>query len=122
MEVRELTCVVCPAGCRVTVTLDDAGKVTEVTGHTCARGKTYAESEITHPVRTLTTTISIEGAANGAHMLPVKTSMPISRELLFDAMRQLEGYIVKAPVHIGDVLVHDFMESGVDLVACKTIM
>ena len=28
METRELTCVVCPAGCKITVTLED-GKVTE---------------------------------------------------------------------------------------------
>ncbi|MBE6570129.1 MAG: DUF1667 domain-containing protein [Ruminococcaceae bacterium] len=121
METRELTCVVCPAGCRVTVTLDDAGNVTDVTGHTCARGKTYAESEVTHPVRTLTTTVSIADAVSGAHMLPVKTNKPISRELLFDAMRQLEGYVVKAPVKSGDVLIRDFMEPGVELVACKTI-
>jgi len=54
-------------------------------------------------------------------MLPVKTNKPISRELLFDAMRQLEGYVVKAPVKSGDVLIRDFMEPGVELVACKTI-
>lgn len=122
METRELTCVVCPAGCRVTVTLDDAGQVTDVVGHTCARGKTYAESEITHPVRTLTTTISIADAVSGIHMLPVKTSKPISRELLFDAMHQLEGFAVQAPVKTGDVLIRDFMEPGVELVACKTIL
>ena len=34
MEKRELTCVVCPAGCRITVTLKD-GKVTDVQGQTC---------------------------------------------------------------------------------------
>lgn len=121
METKELTCVVCPAGCRITVTLDEAGKVTSVTGHTCARGKTYAESEITHPVRTLTTTVSIKNSVSGAQMLPVKTNKPISRELLFDAMHQLEGYAVNAPVKTGDVLIHDFMEPGVELVACKTI-
>lgn len=45
---RELTCVVCPAGCKITVTLDD-GKITDITGFTCARGKKYAESEVTLP-------------------------------------------------------------------------
>ena len=119
---KELTCVVCPAGCKISVTLDDTGAVTSVTGHTCARGKTYAESEITHPVRTLTTTVIVTGAANGTHMLPVKTNKPISRDLLFDAMRQLEGYTVSVPVSVGDVLIHDFMESGIDLVACKTLV
>ena len=44
---KELTCVVCPAGCPMTVTLDENGNVVSVTGNTCARGKKYAESEIT---------------------------------------------------------------------------
>ncbi|MBE6615144.1 MAG: DUF1667 domain-containing protein [Ruminococcaceae bacterium] len=120
METRELTCVVCPAGCKITVTLND-GKVTDVTGQTCPRGKTYAVSEVTHPVRTLTTTVLLEGAANGARTLPVKTNRPLSKGLLFAAMEELTGYTVTAPVAVGDVLVKDFMEPGVDLVACKTV-
>ena len=79
---KELTCVVCPAGCRITVTLTD-GVVTEVTGNTCPRGKKYAETEVTHPVRTLTTTVGITGSATH-HMLPVKTSRPIPREDLIE--------------------------------------
>ena len=120
METRELTCVVCPAGCKITVTLED-GKVTDVTGQTCPRGKTYAASEVTHPVRTLTTTVLLENAANGAGTLPVKTNKPISKGLLFAAMEELAGFTVAAPVSAGDVLVKDFMEPGVDLVACKTV-
>ncbi len=117
---KELTCVVCPAGCRITVTLTDDA-VTEITGNTCARGKKYAESEVTHPVRTLTTTVGITGNANH-HMLPVKTSRPIPRENLMDAMMQLTGFTVSAPVHTGDVLIADFIEMGCDLVACKDML
>ncbi|MBR5445611.1 MAG: DUF1667 domain-containing protein [Clostridia bacterium] len=120
METRELTCVVCPAGCKLTVTLED-GKVTGVTGHTCPRGKTYAQNEVTHPVRTLTTTVLLDNAVCGAKTLPVKTSKPLSKGLLFAAMEELTGYTVTAPVAVGDVLLKDFMESGVDLVACKTV-
>ncbi len=120
METRELTCVVCPAGCRMTVTLED-GKVTNVTGQTCARGKNYAEAEVTHPVRTLTTTVSLTDAKSGAVTLPVKTSCPISKGLLFAAMEELTGFTVSAPIAIGTVLVRDFMEPGCHLVACKTV-
>ena len=52
---RELTCIVCPIGCQLSVTLEN-GVVTEVTGNTCPRGKQYAIDECTHPVRTITTT------------------------------------------------------------------
>lgn len=120
METKELTCVVCPAGCRITVTLED-GKVTDVKGNTCPRGKIYAENEVTHPVRTLTTTVGLDNAKNGAKTLPVKTNHPLSRELLFAAMKELSGFTVSAPVTVGTVLLKDFMEPGVDLVACKNV-
>ena len=118
MTTKELTCVVCPAGCRITVTLDDEGKITSLTGNTCARGKTYAESEVTHPVRTLTSTVTIE-TASGRKMLPVRTDRPIPRESLFDAMLLVRAYTAKAPVHVGDKLIEDFIEPGTSLVACK---
>lgn len=117
---KELTCVVCPAGCRITVTLTD-GAVTNVAGNTCVRGKKYAESEVTNPVRTLTTTVCITGSTKH-HMLPVKTSRPIPRGDLIHAMAQLNGFTVPAPVHTGDILIADFIEMGCDLVACKDIL
>ena len=36
---KELTCVVCPAGCPMIVELDENNNVLYVTGNTCARGK-----------------------------------------------------------------------------------
>ena len=120
MEKRELTCINCPMGCQLTVTLD-GGAVTAVTGQTCPRGKAYAESEVTNPVRTLTSVVRAETAA-GEKMLPVRTSKPIPRPLLFHAMDAIRGITVTAPVKTGDVLVSNFMETGVDLVACKDIL
>ncbi len=116
---KELTCVVCPAGCRVTVTLDEKGQVTDVQGHTCPRGKTYAESEVTHPVRTLTSTVILESPA-GNKMLPVKTDKPIPKESLFRAMEILRAYRAASPMQTGDVLIRDFIEEGTNLVACKS--
>ena len=118
MTTRELTCVVCPAGCHITVTLDDAGNITEITGNTCMRGKDYATSEITRPVRTLTSTVRLE-TAEGIKLLPVRTDLPIPRESLFEAMKIIRRFTAKAPVHTGDVLIADFIEPGTNLVACK---
>lgn len=118
MTTKELTCVVCPAGCRITVTLDDNDHVADVTGNTCIRGKTYAQSEVTHPVRTLTSTVVIE-TSDGQKMLPVKTDRPIPKEALFDAMALVRRFSAKAPVKTGDILIADLIEEGTNLVACK---
>ena len=114
---RELTCVVCPAGCKITVTLDD-GKITDITGFTCARGKKYAESEVTAPVRTLTSTVSIMTTV-GKKMLPVRTDKAIPKEKLFDGMAIVRKTSVSAPVKAGDIIVKDFIEDGTNLIACK---
>ena len=40
----EITCINCPVGCRLSVTLEN-GQVTSVTGNTCKRGEIYARQE-----------------------------------------------------------------------------
>lgn len=117
--VKKLTCVVCPAGCPLEVTLAEDGSILSVTGNTCPRGKTYAESELTHPTRTLTTTVTIESAVE--RRLPVKTDKPIPKEALFTAMEAALKITVKAPVTRGEVIAADFIEPGTNLVAGKTV-
>lgn len=58
---RELTCITCPMGCALTVELAD-GVFVSVSGNRCKRGEAYAYAEVTHPARTLTTTMAAQGA------------------------------------------------------------
>ena len=114
----ELTCVVCPAGCRMTAELDENRCVISVKGNTYPRGKSYAESEITHPVRTLTSTVTV--LVNGVkQMCPVRVDKPIPKETMFDAMKIIRGIKVDAPVKTGDIICADFIEEGTSLIACK---
>ena len=114
MEVRELTCVACPMGCQLTASIDN-GVVVSVTGNTCPRGKQYAQTECTHPVRPLTTTVKVEG---GKHpVVPVKSADPVPKEKMFECMAALNEVTVKAPVKIGDVIVDDICGTGVKIVA-----
>jgi len=117
--VKKLTCVVCPAGCPLEVTLAEDGSILSVTGNTCPRGKAYAESELTHPTRTLTTTVNLNSAAE--RRLPVKTDKPIPKESLFAAMEAAMKITVSAPVKRGDVIAADFIEPGTNLIAGKTV-
>ena len=109
---RELTCIVCPRGCRLTVTLED-GKPVAITGNICPRGKTYAEAECTNPVRTLTTTVRL---ADGK-VLPVKTNGAIPKGLLFSAMAEVNALRPALPVKAGDILISNLLDTGIDLVA-----
>ena len=42
-----ITCINCPVGCRMTVTLTDSGEFESVSGNTCPRGASYARQECT---------------------------------------------------------------------------
>ena len=113
----ELTCINCPMGCRITAEYD--GKdVTNIDGYTCARGKAYAKAEIIDPTRMVTALVRIEGRQSP---LSVKTRGPIRKVLVFSALEAISKTTVKAPIHIGDVIIKNICDSGVDVVATENI-
>lgn len=118
MEKRELICIGCPMGCPVIVELDDS-EVIGITGHTCKRGEVYARKEVTNPTRIVTSTVKVEGGM--VDMLPVKTKEDIPKDKIFECVKALKGVAVKAPVCIGDVIVANVAETGVDVVAARNV-
>lgn len=119
MNRTELTCIGCPMGCAVTVEMDEDGQITGVTGNTCKRGEDYARKEVTNPTRIVTSTVKVEGGA--AEMVSVKTKTDIPKGKIFACVESLRGICVKAPVHIGDVIVSDIAGTGADIVATKEV-
>ena len=113
---KEMTCVACPLGC--TVTVEYEGKdVLSVTGNTCKRGDLYARTEIVNPTRNISSTVKVIG---GAHpVVPVKTSAPIPKNMIFDCMKEINAVSVNAPVSIGQVIIHNVLDTGVDIVAAN---
>ncbi len=109
---REMTCIICPRGCTLTVDLDQMS----VTGNTCPKGEQYAIDECTHPVRTVTSTVRL---SNREGMVSVKTENPIPKDQIFAVMEQIRHTAANAPVHIGDVLIPDAAGSAV--IATKNV-
>lgn len=117
MKTRELTCIGCPLGCAVEVEIEENGQIANVTGNTCKRGDDYARKEVTNPTRIVTSTVRVEGGTSD--MVSVKTKTDIPKNKIFACMEGLKGVCVKAPVHIGDVIVENIAGTGVDVVATK---
>ncbi len=118
MEVRQLTCINCPMGCQLEVTLEGT-KVVSVTGNTCPRGDIYARKEVVHPTRIVTSTVRVDGGA--LPVASVKTKSDIPKDKIFDVMEAIDLLRVKAPVHIGDVLKENIANTGVELVATRNV-
>ena len=114
----ELTCIVCPRGCTITYDVVD-GEAVNIQGNTCPRGKTYTETEVKAPTRMVTSTIPIEGGVY--HQIPVITSAPIPKGAIFEVMDIIHNTRVKAPINVGDVIIENVANTGIDILAARTM-
>ncbi len=105
---KKLTCIICPLGCSLTAETED-GKVISVSGNTCKRGKSYAESECTAPMRTLTTTV----LTTAGKLLSCKSAKPIPKEKLLEAMKIINSLKTDLPKRVGDVIIEDVFGSSI---------
>ena len=115
MKTVNLTCVECPMGCDLEVTVDGSN-VIEVKGNTCPRGLMYAKNEVVCPMRVLTTTVKTEDG----RLVSVKTDKPVKKADMFTIMAKINKVVAKTPVAIGDVLVEDIAD-GANLVATDNL-
>lgn len=117
METKEMICIGCPLGCNLTVKIDNENIT--VSGNTCKNGEIYGKNEATNPVRVVTSTIEV--IDGNIDRVSCKTKTAISKNKIFSVMEQIKNACVKAPVKIGDVLIENVANTGVDIVATKNI-
>ena len=118
MERKELICIGCPLGCNLTVEMD-GGQVVSVNGNICKRGDDYARKELTDPRRIVTSTVPVAGG--NLPVVSVKTASDIPKGKIRECLCALKGVILTAPVQIGDVIVENVADTGVDVIATKSI-
>ena len=117
MTEKEITCIVCPNSCRLTVRETENG--IEVEGYGCKRGLEHGRREFTDPVRMLTTTVRLENSK--VNRLAVISESEIPKKKLRECLDVLYGITVKAPVKCGDVIVENICDTGVNIVASRTL-
>jgi len=117
MEKFEVICLVCPLACNITLSVQK-GKVIDVTGFKCNKGEEYALQEYISPQRILTSTVKTTDKSKP--LLPVITTVPISKKLLIPCMKILAQEEIHPPVKIGQVIVKNIM-TGVDVIATRNL-
>lgn len=117
METKELICIGCPMGCQLSVQIEK-NQLT-VSGNTCPRGADYAKKELTDPRRIVTSIVKVEGGE--LPVVSVKTAADIPKNKIFDCMDALKKVSVPAPVSIGQVILANVADTGVDVIATKEI-
>ncbi|MGL4980775.1 MAG: DUF1667 domain-containing protein [Fusobacteriaceae bacterium] len=110
----EMICIVCPIGCHMEVDVENGYKVT---GNSCPRGEIYGKEELIAPKRVVTSTVIIKGGIH--NRIPVKTSRAIPKEKIFECMNLLKDIKLKSPVKMGDIILKNIFEIGVDIVVTR---
>lgn len=119
MRDQNLTCIGCPLGCSISVSLSNNGEVSKITGNTCKKGEEYARKEVTNPSRVVTSIVKINHG--DVNMVSVKTAEDIPKGKIFDCMEALKKVTVTAPVQIGEVIIKNVCGTGVDVIATKKV-
>ncbi len=113
VQSQEVTCIVCPVGCRTTVEWE--GDRFRVVGNRCARGEKYCIQEVRCPVRVVTSLVAVEGAE--WPLCPVKTSKEIPKYKIEAVLEAIRATRIAAPVRIGDLVIEDVAGTGANVVA-----
>ena len=108
----KMICINCPKGCELDVVVDGGGVT--VTGNACPKGEAYARSEVTNPTRMVTGLVRVAGMRKP---LPVKTKSAVPKPKIDAVLFAMHQATVQLPVRIGDVVIRNVAETGVDLVA-----
>ncbi|MGX8702328.1 DUF1667 domain-containing protein [Caproiciproducens sp.] len=115
--IKEITCIGCPMGCRITAEVD-GDRILSIEGYTCNIGKKYAQEELTLPTRMVTALMKVYGTAQP---LSVKTSRPIEKNKIFDCLKEITRHTVMRPIHIGEVVIKNVCGTPVDIIATKEL-
>ena len=111
---KEIVCIVCTRGCNLII-----DEKMEVTGNACPRGKAYAISELTHPVRMITSSVRVTNRLET--LASVKTSDSIPKDKIMEVMDIINSLSVEAPTHINQIVKKNVLGLGVDILITKKI-
>ncbi len=108
----EMVCIVCPNGCRLDVERAD-GQI-KVSGNKCKRGEIFAVTELTNPMRSVTSSVATTVA--GYPVVSVKTDGEIPKGKIFDLINLLAQITLTQSVPSGTVVARDVFGTGVNVI------
>ena len=118
IEKKEFVCIRCPLGCNVSVDMEGE-KIINITGNTCPRGADYVTKELTDPRRIVTSLVKVQGGE--LPVVSVKTAADIPKGRILDCIREIKDIELHAPIHIGDVILENVCDTGVNIVATANV-
>jgi CxxC motif-containing protein len=121
MTERELICVICPNGCDLKAVIEEEPRmaVKEITGELCEKGPVWAEQELLNPVRTIASSIVVDGG--DYPLVSVRTDTAIPLKSISSVMKTIKSVRAKAPVRIGDILIREPAGTSCNIIATRHV-
>ena len=120
MVEEKIICIGCPLGCETNLKIDDQGEMIKITGYKCKEGRQYVLEEFRSPVRVFTATVLTQNSAR--LLFPVRTNRPLLKTQLKEASKALMGVKVKPPIRVGQIILSNLMNTGVDVIATDDLL
>ncbi len=114
---KQLVCINCPLGCRLTVKIKD-GSVVSVTGQSCKRGAEYAGQEAVEPLRVLTGNMKAQGCERP---FSVRTDKAVPKGMLIMCAQELKRHRPALPIAMGDVILKNLLGTGCCVIATQDL-
>lgn len=119
--VKSFLCKGCSDKCVISIdTYGENEDCIEIKGNKCEKEIELAKREKDNNKDIFTTIIRIKGSDN-YNVVPVKSNKPIDKSLWIKCSKALSMLHVGAPIKIGDVVCHNLLNTGVDIVCTKNI-
>ncbi len=113
---REITCIVCPNGCKLEVICNDTLIVKNAL---CPKGEEYARNEVMNPVRTVTSTVKVcDGVLP---LVSVRSNKPVPKEKIPEIIQLLKEVELDAPVEFHQIIYGDILGAGADIIATREV-
>ena len=119
---KQITCIICPIGCRITVdtSIDTSNSEYVFSGNQCKRGIEFSKAEITSPVRTLTTTVRT--AFPQTPVVPIRTSGEVPKEKIPEIMKVLSKIEISEKTGIGEKLITNILDTKCDIIITSDML
>lgn len=113
---KEMTCIICPNGCKLEVTYEDTITVKNAL---CPKGVEYAQNELINPRRNLTSTVKVVDGV--LPLVSVRSNKPVAKDKMVDIVGLLKRIEIKAPVEFHQIIYKDILGTGADIIATRQV-
>ncbi|ADD09336.1 DUF1667 domain-containing protein [Candidatus Aciduliprofundum boonei] len=116
-KLYRFTCIICPLGCYIEAELN--GSDLKIRGCRCSRGEEWVREEILEPKRIVMSVVKVK---NGEYpIVSVKTDKPVPKDMIRKIMKYLSNVEALAPIKVGDIVVENILDLGVNIIATRNV-